>query len=477
MRQTAEYYWKDCLTRFSKLLAPQVFKTWFDPIVPSSLRREGKRLHLTLEVPSRFFYEWLEKRYSQTISDVVGEVIGRGTRVHFRVVAQEPVTESREVQVSATDAAQPNRAPHVRIEQQLNFRTSANSISPIDSRLNPTYTFDRFIEGDCNRLARSAASAIADQPGKTSFNPFLIYGGVGLGKTHLAQAIGNEAISQGWKGRALYVSSEKFTTQFVQAIQQNRIADFTRFYRQIDLLIVDDIQFFGGKEKTQEEFFHIFNDLHQSGRQIVLSADRPPRDIDGIEERLLSRFQWGLSADVRPPDLETRTAILRRKAEATNMELDPDVIDFVAHRIKSNVRTLEGALIKLAAHSRLHGRPVDIELAASVLKDVVDHSAAPMKVEEIKRIVAEYYRTDIDLLSAKTRKREIVQARQIAMYCCKRYTQLPLKTIGLRFGGRDHSTVIHACRSVENRIDVEPGFKAELESINDSILLKSRTGS
>ncbi len=478
MRQTAENYWRDCLARFSKLITPQVFKTWFEPIVPSGIRREDGKVYLTLDVPSKFYFEWLEKRYSKLISQVVGEVIGRGTKVDFRIVAPDANEDSYADVWREQEQAQQlaPRASNIRVPTSPLFSSPELPVGNIQSQLNPAYTFDRFIEGDCNRLARSAATAIADQPGSTSFNPFLVYGGVGLGKTHLAQAIGNQAKASGWKGSVLYVSSEKFTNQFIRAIRTNRVSDFSRFYRHVDILIVDDVQFFSGKEKTQEEFFHIFNDLHQSGRQIVLSADRPPRDIVGIEERLLSRFQWGLAADIRAPDLETRTAILRRKAESTNINLDADVIDYVAQRIKSNVRTLESALIKLTAHAQLHSRPIDVELAASVLKDVVDPSAAPLKVEQIKKIVAEYYRTDIDLLSAKTRKREIVQARQVAMYCCKRYTQLPLKTIGLRFGGRDHSTVIHACRSVENRLDVEPGFKAELESINDNILLKNRVG-
>jgi chromosomal replication initiator protein len=346
--------------------------------------------------------------------------------------------------------------------------------SEIDSQLNDGYTFERFIEGDCNRLARSAASAIAQEPGGTSFNPFLVYGGVGLGKTHLIQAVGNYVQAAHANETVLYVSSERFTTEFVQSIQRNRISEFSMFYRGIDLLIVDDVQFFSGKEKTQEEFFHIFNALHQSGKQIVLSADRPPRDIDGIEERLLSRFQWGLSADVQPPGLETRIAILQRKAEDDGIDLDRDVIEFIAHNIKSNIRELEGALIRLLAHSTLHERDLDLDLAKEVLRDLIEDQQVSLTIEEIQRIVCDYLDISEDLVRAKTRKREVVRARQIAMYFCKQYTQHSLKTIGLHFGGRDHSTVIHANNTVEERLEEDDQFQEVVGEIEQNIERRAR---
>jgi chromosomal replication initiator protein len=344
----------------------------------------------------------------------------------------------------------------------------------VDSQLNSTYVFDRFIEGDCNRLARSAAWAIAQQPGSTAFNPFLIYGGVGLGKTHLIQAVGNYVREHHKSEAVLYVSSERFTTQFVQAIQNNRASDFSLFYRQIDLLIVDDVQFFGGKEKTQEEFFHIFNALHQAGKQIILSADRPPKDIEGIEERLLSRFQWGLSADVQQPELETRIAILNRKAEDDGIEVDPEVIEFVAHNVKSNIRELEGSLIRLLAHSTLHGRDIDLDLAREVLRDLIKETRVSLGVEQIQQIVCEYFSIPEDLVRARTRKREVVQARQVAMYFSKQFTKHSLKTIGLHFGGRDHSTVIHANQSVENQIDTDHKFRGIIEEIRRKLELHTR---
>ena len=339
----------------------------------------------------------------------------------------------------------------------------------LDSRLKPEYNFESFIEGDCNRLARSASVAIAQNPGGTSFNPFMVYGGVGLGKTHIVQAIGNYVNAGKKPDRVLYVSSEQFTSQFVRSIQENRVSDFSNFYRQIDLLIVDDVQFFGGKEKTQEEFFHVFNELHQTGKQIILCADRPPQEISGIEERLLSRFNWGLSADVKPPDLETRIAILQHKAAKNNVSLHPDVVDFVAERVKANIRQLEGALLKLSAHSSLYRREIDPDAAKEILRDMMDDVQTRLEIEDIQRSVAQYYEVSPELLSAKTRKREIVTARHVAMYFSKQMTSHSLKSIGLRFGGRDHSTVIHACNSVEDRLECEPGFSDQMEEIKKGL--------
>jgi chromosomal replication initiator protein len=371
---------------------------------------------------------------------------------------------------SASPASKESQEPPIRNP----FAIPGIQKASVDSQLNDGYTFERFIEGDCNRLARSAAWAIAQEPGGTNFNPFLIYGGVGLGKTHLIQAVGNYAKSHQNADTVLYVSSERFTTEFVQSIQRNRISEFSMFYRQIDLLIVDDVQFFSGKEKTQEEFFHIFNALHQSGRQIVLSADRPPREIRGIEERLLSRFQWGLSADVQAPGLETRIAILQRKAEDDGIDLDQDVIEFMAHNIKSNIRELEGALIRLLAHSTLHKRDLDLSLAKDVLRDLVQDQNVSLTIEEIQRIVCEVLEIDEDLVRAKTRKREVVRARQIAMYFAKKLTQHSLKTIGLHFGGRDHSTVVHANNAVQDQMETDEQFRTMVNDIGRKIDLRSR---
>lgn len=517
MEQTPEAVWKECLDIIRDNISRQSFKTWFEPLKPVNLEKEGDLVKLTVQLPSRFYYEWLEEHYFALLRKTITKVLGPQGRLFYNIVIEKKDEASDEYGGASMQlpARQPANEPPVSSipppqmnrpvapEQRPNFPPpSSPGQSPmypatpsgapqnvpianpfvipgiqkaqVDSQLNTSYTFERFIEGDCNRLARSASLAIAQQPGATSFNPFLIYGGVGLGKTHLIQGIGNYVKQNRKADSVLYVSSERFTTEFVQAIQHNRVSQFSLFYRQIDLLIIDDVQFFGGKEKTQEEFFHIFNALHQSGKQIVLSADRSPREIQGIEERLLSRFQWGLSADLQPPELETRIAILQRKAEDDGIDFPRDVIEFIAHNIKSNIRELEGALIRLLAHATLHKREVNLPLAKEVLRDLIRDTRVNLTIEEIQRIVCEYFDMPEDLIRAKTRKREVVQTRQVAMYFCKQLTQHSLKTIGLHFGGRDHSTVIHANQSVENQIETNPKFREMIEEIRHKIDLRSR---
>ncbi|MEZ4700544.1 MAG: chromosomal replication initiator protein DnaA [Rhodothermales bacterium] len=518
MKQSAEVVWQSCLDIIRDNVSRQSFKTWFEPLKAVGLNEEDGHEKLTIQLPSRFYYEWLEEHYYALLRKTVLKVIGPNGRLFYNVVIEkdDADTGSRDasVQVPARQAdgeahgpapASPNRPPsrpapvtphpfdtapatngHAASPRPTPpppprpgpfsnpFIIPGIKPAPVESNLNPSYTFERFIEGDCNRLARSASLAIGQQPGATSFNPFMIYGGVGLGKTHLIQAIGNYALAHHNARSVLYISSERFTNEFVQAIQNNRVSEFSLFYRQIDLLIVDDVQFFGGKEKTQEEFFHIFNTLHQSGKQIILSADRPPRDIPGIEERLLSRFQWGLSADVQPPEFETRIAILQRRAEDDGIEIARDVVEFIAHHVKSNIRELEGALIRLLAHATLHKREIDLPLAREVLKDLIKDTRINLTIDEIQRICCEYFDITEDLVRGKTRKREVVQARQVAMYFSKELTQHSLKTIGLYFGGRDHSTVIHANQSIENQIETNAKFAGMIAEIRQRLDVRSR---
>ncbi len=397
MDQSADRAWNECLDIIRDNVSRQSFTTWFEPLEAQSLEDEDDLHKLTIQLPSRFYYEWIEEHYFSLLRKTVTRVLGPQGRLFYDVVieqndpddpeqgasmqlparpsgpesdpsheaADEPETPSDSSGAPAPpsnassssplppeDEARPSDAqppgPEGEEEQstppvQNPFAIPGLKDTEVDNQLNDSYTFDRFIKGDCNRLARSAARSIATDPGETSFNPFLVYGGVGLGKTHLIQAIGNHVAAHSPSRTVFYVSSERFTTEFVQSIQENQIGEFSTFYRQVDVLIVDDVQFFGGKEKTQEEFFHIFNALRQAGKQIVLSADRPPREIDGLEERLLSRFQWGLSADLKPPGLDTRISILRRKAEDDGIDLDDDVVEFIAQSIESNIRELEGA--------------------------------------------------------------------------------------------------------------------------------------
>jgi len=335
--------------------------------------------------------------------------------------------------------------------------------------LRSEYTFDEFIEGDGNRLARSAAYAVAQKPGSTNYNPLLVYGGVGLGKTHLAQAVANYAIEHNTAEHVLYVSSDRFTSQFVQSVRENRIAAFSSYYRQADLLIVDDVQFFGEKEKTQEEFFHIFNDLHQNGKQIFLCADRAPSKIPGIEERLLSRFQWGLSADIQRPDLETRIAILQRKAVRQDIEVEPKVLELIAQRIDSNVRQLEGALTRLTALVQLDNGTLDLETARRYLREHTDQEATVLDASDIIEEVADYFRLSEDDLLSRSRKQTVAQARQIAMYLCRELTDESYSHIGTRFGGRDHSTVIHAYRKIDEKLESDTSLREDVSSLKSRL--------
>ncbi len=528
----AEKTWENCLTHISDQISTQSFRTWFAPITPLSLETNDNAVELRLAVPDAFHTEWLESHYAHVIRRAAADVTGQDTAISYEVAPehtesvsnrQRPDVLNAHPQAAGAPDAKPARgvgppqfdgsnfgnqpsypgpshaepqsyAQHREMAPSARRRAARSPGQPqhpsqhtarntagnpaantvraparnMDSRLKSEYTFDSFIEGDCNRLARSASVAIAQNPGGTSFNPFMVYGGVGLGKTHIVQAIGNYVNSNRKAERVLYVSSEQFTSQFVRSIQENRVSDFSSFYRTIDLLIVDDVQFFGGKEKTQEEFFHVFNELHQTGKQIILCADRPPAEISGIEERLLSRFKWGLGADIQAPDLETRTAILRYKAAKHDVSLTPDVVDFVAERVKANIRQLEGALLKLSAHAALYRREIDPDAAKEILRDMMEDFQVRLEIEDIQRAVANFYGLTPEDLSAKTRKREVVTARHVAMHFSKKMTSHSLKSIGLRFGGRDHSTVIHACNSVENRLELEPAFReqfAEVEQV------------
>jgi chromosomal replication initiator protein len=339
----------------------------------------------------------------------------------------------------------------------------------VDSNLNPNYSFENFVEGDCNRLARSAGYAVAEKPGGTAFNPLLIYGSIGLGKTHLAHAIGI-SIKNRFPGKTvLYVSSEKFTNQFIDAVKNNTTNDFIHFYQMIDVLMIDDVQFFAGKEKTQEVFFHIFNHLHQTGKQLVLTSDKPPVELQGMEQRLLSRFKWGLSADIQVPDLETRIAILQKKMYTDGIELPKEVVEYLAYSISSNIREMEGALISLIAQSSLNKKSITLDLARQMIDKFVKNTAREVSIEYIQKVVCDYFDLPIELMKSKTRKREVVQARQIAMYFSKKMTKSSLANIGMHCGGKDHATVLHACRTVNNLAETDKNFRVYLEDLDKKL--------
>ncbi|MEL6590774.1 MAG: chromosomal replication initiator protein DnaA [Bacteroidota bacterium] len=477
MTTTSVDIWNSCLEIIHKEISPQSYETWFRPIRPVKLEQKV----LTIEVPSQFFYEWLEEHYLGLLKKAVHQTMGNEGRLEYSIVLEQntekPGSDAtlrlptnshhplnpRNGKVNPLDSGRPIPNPFV-IPGIRKFE--------VESNLNPSYTFENFVEGDCNRLARAAGYAVANKPGLTAYNPLFIYSGVGLGKTHLLQAIGNQIKASLPKKAVLYVSSERFINQFVEAVRKGTVNDFMNFYQMIDVLLVDDIQFLSGKEKTQDNFFHVFNHLRQSGKQIVLASDRSPNDMEGMEERLLSRFRWGLNAHLQTPDYGTRKQILKSKMYTNGIELSDEVVEYIAHNINTNIRELEGALISLLAQSSLNRAEVDIELAKSMLKNFVETVHREITIEAIQQIVGEHLQVGIDDMKAKTRKRAIVQARQIAMFFAKEMTRHSLKTIGLHFGGRDHSTVIHALQTVTDLIATDKFFKQSVTDIRKRISLE-----
>lgn len=466
--------WLACLKTIRENIKPLTYKTWFEPIKPIKLEDAV----LTVQVPSTFFYEWIEEHYFPLVQNTLQKIIGYDAKLQYAVVVPEEAPHPYQA-LSLLGLSSQNSTVHY--QQQGNGRLSFHGMEKDDSvytnasyqlsNLNPKYMFDNFIRGDGNQFARAASFNVANNPGNTAFNPLVLYGGVGLGKTHLIQAIGNTAYENKSASRIIYMSSEKFTIDFVEAIEKNKTKEFSDFLRSMDILIIDDIQFFSGKERTQDNFFHTFNTLHQLKKQIILSSDRPPKEITGLSERLLSRFQWGLTVDIQPPDLETRIAILQMKSEHDNISLPQDVIEFVATNVKSNIRELEGCYITLIARHTFDKRPVDITLAEEVLKSVTSTVQKQLTVEQIQRLVAEHFKIAENLLRAKTRKQEIVVARQIAMYLAKVFTSASLKTIGLHFGGRDHSTVIHACQTVTSLMNKNQSIAHSIQQLEKQLNL------
>lgn len=472
MEKTSTQVWDSCLQIIKDNIPAQSFKTWFEPI--KALRLEGNVL--TIQVPSLFFYEWLEEHYVGLLRKTVKKQLGEEGRLEYNIVVEKssttiPFTTNMPSNGNGAEGKNQSMPMPVALNKDIKnpFVIPGLKKLQVDPQLNANYTFENFVEGDCNRLARSAGYAVAAKPGGTSFNPLMIYGGVGLGKTHLAQAIGNEIKRSLPDKLVLYVSCEKFTQQFVDALKNNNINDFVNFYQAMDVLIMDDVHNFAGKEKTQDIFFHIFNHLHQSGKQLIVTSDKAPKDLAGLEERLLSRFKWGLSADLQVPDLETRMAILKKKMYADGIDLPGEVIEYVAHNIDNNVRELEGAMVSLLAQSTLNRKEIDLNLAKSMLKNFIKNASKEISMDYIQKLVCEYFEVPIEMVKSQTRKREIVQARQISMYLSKSHTKTSLKSIGAFFGGRDHSTVIYACQTVEDLIDTDKKFKGYVADIQKKL--------
>lgn len=461
MKQSAAEAWTACLEIIRDNVPAQTYLTWFDTLKPLSLVSDDESVRLTLQAPSYFNYEWLDTHFSSLIVKTIERVLGPNGRLHYRIEVTRP--ESQEASGNSTTLAED---PSPGTIERTARKAPAKSVA--SSGLHEAYTFDSFIEGDCNRLARSASIAIAHKPGGTPYNPLFLYGGVGLGKTHLLHAVGNEVIRL-WNKRVCYVSSEQFTNEFVRSIRENTANRFAERYSRVDVLVIDDVQFFGGKEKTQEEFFHIFNRLHTQKRQLLLAADRPPQAIKGLKERLLSRFRWGLIADLQAPELETRMAILNQKASAYGVDVPPGVIDFVAQNVRSNIRELEGALIRLLAQSTFSSEDISLNMAQEYLSDLITNARVTLSTDHIQKIVCRHLNVDQGLLSGRTRRREIVQARHLAMYFCREFTQHTTSKIGEAFGGRDHSTVIHAINSINNQIETSPNFHLVVKNVRQQI--------
>jgi len=457
--------WESCLRVIKQQIPDESFRTWFEPIRP--LKIYGKVL--TIQVPSQFFYEWLEDNYVNLLRKALDYAIGRDGLLEYSIIVDkgnekhQPLTMNVSTVKSPKYSGPDNFANDPRMGSNLVVKDQ-DSMN-LDTYLNPNYSFDNFIEGDCNRLARSAGFAVAQRPGLTSFNPLMMYGGVGLGKTHLVQAIGNYIRNHFDNKLVLYVSSEKFTNQFINSIKNNTLQNFTDFYMKVDVLAIDDVQFLSGKEKTQDTFFHIFNHLHQLGKQIIMTSDRPPRELEGLQDRLLSRFKWGLTADLQTPDFETRIAIIQKKIQAEGIQIDYDVIEYIAHSVNSNVRELEGVIVSLMAQASLTRREIDVELAKNTLKNIVMNEDKEVTIDTIQEIVADYFKVTIADLKSKSRKKEVVYPRQLAMFLAKEYTDLPLKSIGYHFGGRDHSTVIHSIQSVNLLMDETPDVEETLQKL------------
>lgn len=446
--------WNECLDIIKDKVSPQAFKTWFEPTRPLSLEDAT----LKIQVPNRFFYEWIDEKYYSVVRKTIVQVLGdEGKLVYHTIEDNSPESpESRTVKLPLVPDLRQATAPMPEAAPRNSVLPLPQIISDYSGvGLNPRFTFDNFVTGECNQLGYAAAKAVSENPGKTRFNPMVIYGGTGLGKTHLAQAIGHEILKRGNGERVIYTTSERFSLDFVDSIQNHKTHEFNNFYRSATVLIVDDIQFFANKEATQDNFFHTFNALNQAGKQIILTSDVPPKQLQKVNERLISRFQWGLTTDLQPPDLETRIAILQKMSADEGYQLPGDVIEYIARNVTSSVREIEGCLISLLAESSLRGIPLAIDLARDVIGGIASVEEQIVTVEQIQQEVSEHFQVPVSLLTGKSRKQEIVFARQVAMYLIRELTNASLKTIGNHFGGRDHTTVMHSINIVEKLKDAE----------------------
>ena len=475
MNVTAQSVWNNCLSFIKDNIQPQAYKTWFEPIKAVKLTDNA----LSIQVPSKFFYEWLEEHYVKILKVALTKQLGESAKLVYVIKMEntygnkQPFTEkipsSNRGALKSQDVDVPlqNKNP----ELKNPFLIPGIRNVKIESQLNPNYNFENFLEGDSNRLARNAGLAVANKPGGTSFNPLLIFGGVGLGKTHLAHAIGVDIKDKYPEKTVLYISAEKFTQQYIDSVKKNNRNDFIHFYQIIDVLIIDDVQFLSGKSGTQDVFFHIFNHLHQNGKQVILTSDKAPVDMQDIEQRLLSRFKWGLSAELQSPDFETRVSILKNKLYRDGVEMPDEIVEYVAKHIKTNVRELEGAIISLIAQSSFNKKEITVNLAKEIVEKFVKNTKREVSIDYIQKVVSDYFQMDVSTLQSKTRKRHIVQARQLAMFFAKKYTKASLASIGSQIGKRDHATVLHACKTVDNLSSTDKQFRKYVEDLSKKLSL------
>lgn len=474
MEKDYQRVWDECLSFIKDNLAgkenEKAFNTWFEPIVPVNL--EGSKL--TIQVPSQFFYEWLEQNFAELLKNAIRLTLGPNACLQYSIVMDTSISNYPITTNIPSTGKQNiiNRPTSVPGQSQSGNEFPNPFVIPgiqkvrIPSNLSSSYTLHNYVEGECNRLARAAGYAVAENPGKTAFNPLMLHGGVGLGKTHLANAIGLKTKEIHPEKTVLFVTSEQFMQQYMDAGRNNTTSDFVHFYEMIDVLIVDDIQFWANKAvRTQEAFFHIFNTLHQAGKQIIITSDKSPSELQGLETRLTSRLKWGLAAELLPPDVETRMNILRQKLANDGVEMPNEVIEYIAYNINTNVREMEGALVSLMAQSSLNHKEITIDLARQMVDKFVKSTNREVTIDYIQKVVCDYFNIPIDSIQSRTRKREIVQARQLTMYFAKKMTKSSLAIIGYQCGNKDHATVLHACKTVANLAETDKQFRYWIDEL------------
>lgn len=454
--------WSLCLDFIRDNVSKSVFDAWFSVISPVSLENG----ELLIQVPSYFVYEYLEQNCLEVIKAAVTKIFGKGTRLMYNILTDKDNNISQDI--SSTGSVSPVKGAAL-IGNKAPAPSDAPLVQDLNPQLDPNYNFDNFVEGTSNKLARTAGETIALNPANTAFNPLFIYGSSGVGKTHLVNAIGMRIKELHPEKRVLYISAHLFMVQYVDSVRKNSTNDFIHFYQSIDVLIIDDMQEMAGQPKTQNTFFHIFNHLHLNHKQIIMTSDRPPKDMKDLEERLITRFKWGLVAELERPDLNLRKDILREKTRRDGLKFPEPVIEYIAKNVTDNVRDLEGVIVSLMAHSTIYGKEIDLGLTQDVIEKTSRHKQKPITIDSIISKVCEYYNVEADSIQSKSRKHEIVQVRQISMYLAKKYLDYSTSKIGAFIGKRDHATVLHACNMVRDQIQVDKNFKLDLENIESGL--------